>query len=59
MHKPPGVPFHATSDQPGLLQLIRGQQGQAHLPYEGPLWPVHRCGGRRCVFLGKGASPAI
>lgn len=42
VHKPPGVPFHATEGQPGLMQLVRRQQGQPHLPYEGPLWPVHR-----------------
>lgn len=42
VHKPPGVPFHATDDERGLLQLVRAQQGQPHLPYEGPLWPVHR-----------------
>ena len=42
LHKPPGVPFHATDRQQGLLQLVRSQQGQPHLPYEGPLWAVHR-----------------
>ncbi|KAL4451535.1 hypothetical protein ABPG75_007197 [Micractinium tetrahymenae] len=42
LHKPPGVPFHATADHPGLLQVARSQQGSAHLPYTGPLFPVHR-----------------
>lgn len=35
------------------MQLIRSQQGQPHLPWEGPLWPVHRldsvCSG--CLVL--------
>jgi tRNA pseudouridine32 synthase/23S rRNA pseudouridine746 synthase len=42
VHKPPGVPFHGTASQPGLLQLMRSQQGQDSFPYEGPLFPVHR-----------------
>lgn len=42
VHKPPGVPFHATADHPGLMPLIRSQQGQEHFAYTGPLYPVHR-----------------
>jgi tRNA pseudouridine32 synthase/23S rRNA pseudouridine746 synthase len=42
LHKPPGVPFHAAEGRPGLMQLVRQQQGEPHLAYDGPLWPVHR-----------------
>lgn len=42
LHKPPGLPFHATANHPGLLEVVRSQQGSAHLPYTGPLFPVHR-----------------
>ena len=42
VHKPPGIPFHRTGKDPGVLEMIREMQETGELAPSERLFPVHR-----------------
>ena len=42
IHKPPGIPFHRTGSDAGVLETVREMQAAGELPPSERLFPVHR-----------------
>jgi len=40
--KPPGIPFHGTGKEKGILQIIREMETEGKIQTPGRLYPVHR-----------------
>lgn len=62
VNKPCGLPFHQGDAGPGVMQVLRWQQAQGQLGYDGPLFPVHRSVAatrrrRSCAALARSQYP--